>query len=133
MEEDKEYLNQDISRAATKTMERDPKTASINAIKKSLGEFTDHSLKTEDEANRASLLPGFIHLNPDLLASAIIFRYKTRFKPLNKIPKKELNRRFRKILTFRFPVVKNDETKYTMLKGDLIRYIRIIEIEEAKE
>lgn len=133
MEEDKEYLNQDISRAATKTMERDPKTASINAIKKSLGEFTDHSLKTEDEANSASLLPGFIHLNPDLLASAIIFRYKTRSKPLNKIPKKELNRRFREILTFRFPVVKNDKTKYTMLKGDLIRYIRIIEIEQAKE
>lgn len=133
MEEEKEFLNQDINQAATKTMERDPKKASMNAVKKSLDEFTGHSLNTGVEANRASSLPGFVHLNPNLLASAIIFRHYTNYKPLNEIPKKKLNDRFRSILEFRFPVVKNDKTKYAMLKGDLIRYIRIIEIEEAEE
>lgn len=128
MEEEKEFINQDIQRAATKTAERDPKTASIKAVKKSLDEFKGHALNTENEANGVSSLPSFVHLNPDLLAATIIFRHRTNYELLENIPKKERNNQLRKILNFRFPVVRNDETKYALLKGDLIRYIRIIEI-----
>lgn len=125
---EKEFINQDLDRAATKTSERDPKKTSIIEIKKALDGVKGIALDTSDEANRVSGLLGFIHLNPDLLAAAIVFRYWTKYVLLDDIPPKARNTSFRKALYKLFSSVRKDEKKYAKLKGDLIRYIIIMEL-----
>jgi len=78
-------------------------------------------------AGKARAIPGFVHLNPELLAAAFFFQKLTDKKPLDNIPDAVRNTNMKKVLYEIFPTVKRDIRKYIGLKTDLIRYLKLIE------
>ena len=126
--EEREIVYGDIEKAGIGTFEYDPKRKPINEIKDELDAIRGFSsvVSTTDEANRVSGLPGFLHLNPKLLAATILFRYRTDYQELGNILQNKRNREIQKALNEIFPSVKKG-SKYMLLKGDMIRYITLLE------
>ena len=79
-------------------------------------------------AGRARSIPGFVHLNPELLGAAFYFRLLTKKKSLDAISNDGRNKNMKKALYEIFPSVKKDLRKYVGLKADLIRYLKLIEL-----
>jgi len=78
-------------------------------------------------AGKARLIPGFVHLNPELLGAAFYFRRLTEEVPLNEISDSKRDQKMKKVLYEIFPSVRRNEGKYAGLKADLIRYLMLIE------
>lgn len=78
-------------------------------------------------AGKARLIPGFVHLNPEMLGAAFYFHRLTKERPLDKVSDEERNQKMKHVLYEIFPSVKKDKLKYAGLKADLIRYLMLIE------
>jgi len=108
--------------------EFDPKTNFVKGIVTELERVRGFDIATgKSEANQMYNLPGAEHLNPKLTAAVIVFRYKTKSKPFSDLNPKTRNTHMQTSLNHFFPGVKGGTKKYMLLKGDMIRYITLIE------
>lgn len=105
--------------------QRTPTQTSIQDVERVLGSIPEVPIES---AGKVSELPGFVHLNPELLVAGIIFNEVTKGKDLEDVPEKSRNTTIRKILYRIFPEVKGNQKQYAALKADFIRYVRMMEL-----
>lgn len=125
MEVQKEYVTTDIETTVGMSMRRTLAQTTIADVEKVLNRIEGSPIK---KASFVSIIPGFIHLNPELIAAALIFRSLTKKTPLTEIPDKTRNSVMRKTLLAVFPEVGADKELYAKLKADFIRYLYLIEL-----
>ena len=128
MIEKKKFVSHDLETAAGASTQRTPTKTAISNLKKSIQGISELALSSETLAKKGSRLPGFEHLNPELLTAGFLFRSYTKRSALEKIPPKFRNRVMRKVITRIFPIVTDDVDKYARVKADLIRYLLLMEM-----
>lgn len=106
---------------------RDPKRKFVKEVKEQLENILGLDLEKSSEANQAGNLPGAEHLNPKMVAAVIYFRYNTKYKKNMKQP--TLSKQMATALDQVFGVIDKKSKKYMLLKGDMIRYITLVERE----
>lgn len=105
-----------------------PKTNFVNAVIYELEKIQSFNTDIgKSEANQMYNLPGAEHLNPKLIASVIIFQKKTKYKPIEEMNRKTFNTNIKNSLNYFFSDISSGSNKYLLLKGDMIRYIKLVE------
>jgi len=107
----------------------DPKLKFIKDVKIELGKIQGLDLERSSEANQVSTLPGAEHLNPKLIAAVIYFRYNTKGKKLKDMSRKAISNQIKTALTEIYGSMDSQSMGYRLLKGDMIRYITLVENE----
>jgi len=107
---------------------RDPKRKFVKEVKEELENILGLDLEKSSEANQAGNLPGAEHLNPKMVAAVIYFRYNTKYNKIKDM-KHTLSKQMAKALDQVFGVIDKKSKKYMLLKGDMIRYITLVERE----
>ncbi len=125
--EEKDFVSQDLDSAAGPSTQRTPTKTAISNLNKAIQRVSELALSSEASAKKASRLPGFEHLNPDLLTAGFLFQYYTKSRLLDAIPPKVRNTAMRKVIIRIFPVVNDDVEKYARVKADLIRYLLLMQ------
>lgn len=116
MEEVKEYV-MDTQEMTIKTIEKRTGTTNldvINILRRIPGVSTGINI---------TVIPGYAHLNPELLAAGFIFRQVTRKQDLKKIKEELRNKIIKNSLVRVFPQEVKDKKIYPKLKADFIRYL----------
>ncbi len=125
--EEKDFVSQNLEAAAGPSTQRTPTKTAISNLNKAIQRVTELALSSEASAKKASRLPGFEHLNPELLTAGFLFQYYTKHRSLETIPSKLRNTAMRKVIIRIFPMVKDDVAKYARVKSDLIRYLLLMQ------
>jgi len=116
MEEIKEYV-MDMQEMTVKTVEKRTGTTNldvINILRRIPGVSTGINI---------TLIPGYTHLNPELLAAGFIFRQISRKQDLKKIKSGLRDKIIKNTLIRVFPQEVKDKEIYPKLKADFIRYL----------
>lgn len=100
---------------------------SIQAVRNALDSVKGISVNSSVESNSISGVPNFIHLNPNMLALAILFRAKHKKKTLDELTKALVKKSINDLLSKLFVNVKPNTKTYYALKADALRYIRLVE------
>jgi hypothetical protein len=128
------YFGGDREKAETikrSPKDQPPEKRAAIALASALEKLREKPFRSKEQINNIAeklvSLPGFIHLNPQLISVAMWFRQLTKNQALDSINPKTRDKKFNFVLTKEFINVKINTPKFLALKADLIRYLLLIE------
>lgn len=130
MQEEQVFLTENIQMTSARSEYKSDKERSIQAVKNALDSVKGVPVNTSVESNIVSGIPNFVHLNPELLAVAILFRFRTNKKKFTEIPVKKALSTIQELLKLLFPTVLSSSASNSQglaLRADAIRYILLHE------
>lgn len=124
-------VTEDIQMTRAASDYKNDKDRSIQAVKLSLESIKGISLNPKSEANIISNIKNFEHLNPSLLALAIVFLSKLpsnyRDADIKDIPTTKIKAPVKDLLKSLFPAVNLNTKQGLALFADANRYILLVQ------
>jgi hypothetical protein len=131
MAEEKVFVTEDIQMTSARSEYRSDKERSIQAVKNALDQVKGVPVNTNTETNIISSVPNFEHLNPELLALAILFPFyvpkQHKKKAFLDIPAKKAVEAIQTLLKLLFPSITLSSKEGLDLCADAIRYILLVQ------